>query len=194
MKTLRITKKKLCFFIVGFSLPFIILGVTSNVFGTWYNGGVDWVMNGGRVINLQDPTSDDMPVTKNYADSYGGAHYEGVTSTAINGNFGGLDDANKMCDGNYSGSHMCTVDEIIRSGRSSSLTYAWVLCGIQYGSSCHTPIDTVDSGGSRYGSCAGFSSPSFTTSSSSYKGFVFGGTGSVSAVTCDSTYKIHCCS
>lgn len=55
-----------------------------------------------------------------------GVTFEGVTSLNYTGDLGGIDGANAKCDSDYSGSHICTDEEITVSGETSFAWTSWI--------------------------------------------------------------------
>jgi hypothetical protein len=58
--------------------------------------------------------------------------FMGLTTSTYNGNLGGLNGANQKCDTQWSGSHVCTYEEIKRIGYNTSMYAAnfWVIDGL----------------------------------------------------------------
>lgn len=146
-------------------------------------------MQNGKITRLPTPTNAQDIATKEYVDNATRTRYAGTTPAVSTGNLGGMTGANSKCDGNYSGSHMCTVEEIVRSGETS-LSSGWVLAdGARDDAYFTTSIVELSQSGTAAPACNGY-----TSSSSSYYGLVIYSGEKVAQVACnDYHYGISCC-
>ena len=94
----------------------------------------------GKLTLGNDPTDDMDAATKGYVDAAvdaadgGGAtvHYIKTTTATYNGDLGGYSGANAKCNAEYSGYHICSVDEFPDSlvGLVGGITYMYDLSSI----------------------------------------------------------------
>jgi hypothetical protein len=94
--------------------------------GTFGNG--DYTFTGNLSLPAgSTPTLPDQVVNKGYVDALGtGPQFLGVTPSSYDGNLGGYVGANAKCQLTYPGSHICSGNELVRSGNSVAIPTAWV--------------------------------------------------------------------
>ncbi|MBI4812206.1 hypothetical protein HY798_02010 [Candidatus Falkowbacteria bacterium] len=158
-----------------------------------------------KITNLISPTASTDAATKGYVDAAagGGATWMGYTASAYNGNMGGTKGINNYCNSNYSGSHACTWDEIIRLGNSYPWSYeAWVVDGtrdvefvnsgvgdgVAFGKDGRVIRDGAGTDARTSTNCFGWSN-----SESGRNGPIVLTSGYMSAGDCFSTYRAPCC-
>ena len=157
--------------------------------------GAKLVVNG--TISASTPVNDSDVTTKAWVlANAGGVTWKGYTaSTYTGGNTGGLKGMNNKCDTNYSGSHACTYDEIVRLGTN----YPWSSTAW-----AHDAFITVSNfnGFSFYAKDGYFytvpggdnvNCVAWSQSASTARGFIYSTTGGVSVTSCDLAYAIPCC-
>lgn len=196
MKYLEFTTESVKQIIFGVSISLLLLVVIINVCATYYGGNADVnVQSATTIVNLAEGTAATDAVTRAYLLAKK-PYYEGATSTAISGNLGGVDGANSKCNGNYSGSHMCSQGELIAAGVQTNPASGWIACNlfdpnITTGNGlCMGSGDAVDiSDTSNLASCN-----FFTSGSSSYSGAKVGTAFNLVSAQCESTNYILCCS
>lgn len=160
-------------------------GLSQNFTGDWAFGGT---------LTAQEPTEDHHVATKAWVEANaGGVKWAGYTTSAYNGNMGGMIGMNTKCHTDHPGSHACTYEELIRLGNSYPNTDAgWVVDGSYSSTGYQYTIDgyyASSSNGPYNAMCAGWGSDS-----SGYMGPALQQGGFVNLNTCNGQNKIPCCS
>ena len=118
--------------------------------------------------------------------SSGGISFVGYTTATYTGaEVGGIVGLNAKCQLEYSGSHMCFVDDFIKSGVSAPpANDAWIL-------STSANVRGIGGTGGNWVAhgCNGWVSDS----SSSYAGTIAAGTGAYGVQTCNNSLRLTCC-
>lgn len=84
-------------------------------------------MGNKKIVNLAAPTAASDAATKAYVDARPGLQFAGYTTTTYTGALGYAKGANEKCHAAYSGSHWCSVNEIMELGNQYPWTYTvWV--------------------------------------------------------------------
>ncbi len=124
-----------------------------------------------------------------------GPTWAGYTASSFNANMGTIMGMNAKCEADFSGSHACTYDEILKLGSNfPNSVHAWIIDG-SYASGTSSVFwvtkDGTNTTGTSYGTCLGWTTS--TNSSSSYLAPYMNTNGRVYFATCNNTYKIPCC-
>lgn len=103
----------------------------------------------------------------------------GYTTATYNGDLGGFPGANQKCQSEFSGTHMCSASEVVRSGVTiAPLVDAWVFADLA----------ELDSQSIFYSGCWGYST------STSGNGVIFSTAGSFATASCATAGRsIACC-
>ena len=129
-----------------------------------------------------------------------GPSFSGYTAITYDGNIGYIKGMNAKCNADYSGSHACTYDEIIKLG--SSYPYSetvWIVDGsysTMGGSGGGQGAQFVKGGGGAYDTTSYFNAPmcaGWGSSNSSYYGPRISTNGSIGLYGCNQFAKIPCC-
>lgn len=153
----------------------------------------------GNII-ANSPTAANQVATKGYVDAAtAGVQYMGRTTTAYTGNLGGIAGANAKCQLNYAGSHICSQDEMARSGATNFGGFGWALpTAVSIDTTNGIPFDIGVTN-------ALYPNPSYPSALCSqylnggayYYGFVLDANGVLSGYTeqiqCNVANYIHCC-
>ena len=119
-KPLKFISSRLFYLVIGI---FLAIGATY-VYATW-----DQAKTGGSGQLTETNWNELVTMIENNI-AGGRVTWKGYTASTYNGNMGGVRGMNAKCDTNYTGSHACTWDEIIKLGTSfPGSTDAWVVDG-----------------------------------------------------------------
>ena len=123
---------------------------------------------------------------------YPKVEWAGYTSSTYTGSMGGIKGMNNYCHSEYSGSHACTHDEIIKLGNSYPNTYSsWVIDG-----SYPTGTSQITKDGQFYSTLGGADSMcgGWSLNTNSFAGPAYSSTSSfLWLAACNSNYRIPCC-
>ncbi len=123
----------------------------------------------------------------NYDENFG---FAGFTSGTFNGNVGGRNAAHATCAAAFAGAHLCHAAEylITESTAPVPAAGAWIDASIDVNGS-----STITGASPLFGRYTGGVCLNWTTSSSSYNGYVVGADGAVASASCTSTHQLACC-
>jgi len=153
---------------------------------------------GKVIVNPEEKLEvDNHLATKAYVDAGSDlkSEYMGTTTITYTGDLGEFIGANAKCQANYSGSHFCSVREIIQSGRTSGMSTAWVRLeklSVTNESDFSKPLYadglTYGGAGGTHGECVAWGS-----TSSSIVGLAMASTELPTMYACNTYLPIHCC-
>lgn len=149
-----------------------------------------------KITNVAEPTDDSDVATKAYVDGLaGGVQWEGYTTSTYNGSMGSIKGMNDKCNADYSGSHACTYEEILRLGTTypwSSL--AWAVDGSYYTEIVANVFGQVTRDGTNFASSAGMlpMCGGWSSGTATYYGPYYAAA-SQQLTLCTSALRIPCC-